>query len=232
MTTLQEPVRRFMPPQKVAFTLQRAIRTSTLLWSKSPKDAGHNAYDLLQSAPEVETPTQVRSATPSNTTNLRKVPGVEEWLDIARIQMGADRVVNGIVYHPNGIMDWHTNSNMPGRKVYISFTMGEAMFAYRHPITGAVIDDIDNIGWTAREFLIPANPPYLWHAVHTQKLRFTFGFWYQEDNPNSPERVLTVKRRDPANSVLAARAENVSEEVVAAKAAAILETGGRRQAVS
>lgn len=204
MPTLQEPVRRFTPPQKVAFTLQRAIRTSTPLWNRAPKDAGHRISELLDPAniPDVDAPTQVRSAVPANTINLRDVPGVEEWLDIARIQLGADRVVNGICYHPNGIMDWHTNSNMPGRKVYISFTMGKAAFIYRHPVSGQLIDDIDNIGWTAREFLIPANPPYLWHAVHTNKLRFTFGFWYQEGNPNSPEEVLVVKRRGRANTKL------------------------------
>lgn len=176
LPTSEAPVCRLMPNPLVTEALAGAIKLGTSRWSRIAPEHG-SANDIMV-GPQGSGELSVIRARKSDTTNIRDIPGVEDLLDTARLHAGADRVVNGTVYAPGGIMDWHTNSNMPGRKLYYTFTMGKAVFAYKHPLTGEIIDDQDAVGWTAREFMIPANPPYLWHAVWTEKVRFCFGFWF------------------------------------------------------
>ena len=90
--------------------------------------------------------------------------------------VGAEASSNAILYRPQSVMGWHTNSDMIGQRIYYTYTEGPAAFMYLNK-EGERIIDYDNIGWTCRSFDIkgPENP--LWHTIWTEKQRYSFGFW-------------------------------------------------------
>ena len=89
--------------------------------------------------------------------------------------LGATAVRNAVVYSPMSGMYWHTNADCVGLRTYYTFSLDKAVFKYRDPKSGAIIEDWDDIGWTAREFQVSSEDP-LWHCVWTSGRRFSFGF--------------------------------------------------------
>lgn len=87
-----------------------------------------------------------------------------------------DAYTNGIVYPPMSYMPWHTNSDVAGYRTYYSYTLKEGVFAWKCPDTGEIKVDYDDYGWTCRRFKIINKPPYLWHTIWSEGLRFAFGF--------------------------------------------------------
>jgi hypothetical protein len=89
------------------------------------------------------------------------------WLD--REQYG-ESCTAAIWYPPGGFMDWHTNSNNPGKRLYVSWseTGDSGMKWYRD---GEVIDDPDQPGWNARIFDTPQ-----WHMIYADCWRFSIGW--------------------------------------------------------
>lgn len=77
---------------------------------------------------------------------------------------------NGIWYPPGGWMDWHTNSNNPGKRLYVSWseTGDSGMRWYRD---GEVVNDPDQQGWNVRIFDTPQ-----WHMVYADCWRFSVGW--------------------------------------------------------
>jgi len=82
------------------------------------------------------------------------------------------------LYPPTGYMGWHTNSNEPGKRLYITYTKegNKSFFRYRNPDNNRIITDYDDKGLTAREFPIYDKPPYMWHCVGSNCDRYSFGF--------------------------------------------------------
>jgi hypothetical protein len=86
---------------------------------------------------------------------------------------------SGFFHYPKtGYMGWHTNSDSPGRRLYITYTDvgGESFFRYKDIESGKIVTDYDNAGLTFREFAVYEKPPYLWHSVGSNCNRFSFGF--------------------------------------------------------
>ena len=83
--------------------------------------------------------------------------------------LGAKELTNSMIYLPNTIMKWHTNSDNAGLRRYYTFTKGDAWFAYTDE-QGKIHYDKDDMGWTIREFKAP-----VWHSIYTSQLRFSFG---------------------------------------------------------
>lgn len=82
---------------------------------------------------------------------------------------------SGHYYYPKtGYMGWHTNSNKPCKRVYITYTDGQSFFRYKKD--NDIITDYDDVGITVREFDIPELPEQLWHCVGSYANRFSFGF--------------------------------------------------------
>ena len=78
-------------------------------------------------------------------------------------------------YPPTGYMSWHTNSNRPCKRLYITYSDGESYFRYLND--GKVTTDYDNNGITIREFDIPELPNKFWHCVASENAnRLSFGF--------------------------------------------------------
>lgn len=92
----------------------------------------------------------------------------------------------GNFYYPHtGYMGWHTNSDVPGTRIYIAYSEEQngSYFKYvdRTEDTPRIVTDWDNKGWTVRMFQPSANPKeYLWHCVGApHSARMSFGFLFQ-----------------------------------------------------
>ena len=79
-------------------------------------------------------------------------------------------------YPPGAYMGWHTNSKVPGWRVYINFAeeAGNSFFRYRDPDSGKIITLLDG-HWNIRIFRVTKESP-LWHAVYSDTNRFSFGY--------------------------------------------------------
>lgn len=73
-------------------------------------------------------------------------------------------------YPPGGFQDWHTNSDNPGKRLYVSWseTGDSGMRWFRD---GRVVDDPDKQGWNVRLFEVPC-----WHMVYANCWRFSCGW--------------------------------------------------------
>jgi hypothetical protein len=89
---------------------------------------------------------------------------------------------SGHFWYPAGsYMAWHTNSGVPGWRVYINYAdePGKSFFRYRDPQTGKIVTLWDR-KWNIRLFRITRDKP-LWHAVYSNTNRFSLGYViYQE----------------------------------------------------
>jgi len=86
---------------------------------------------------------------------------------------------SGFFLYPNtGYMGWHTNSNEPGKRLYITYVDKDkkSFFRYKDPVSRKIITDYDDLGFTFREFTVCDKPPYLWHCVGSMCNRYSFGF--------------------------------------------------------
>jgi hypothetical protein len=97
---------------------------------------------------------------------------------IKEVYPGKHVAVSGNFYYAStGFMGWHTNSDSPCDRVYITWASegGKSFFRYRDD-NGDIITDYDDPGITVRRFNIPENPPHLWHCVGSECDRLSFGF--------------------------------------------------------
>jgi len=77
---------------------------------------------------------------------------------------------NAIWYPPGGWMDWHTNSNNPGKRLYVAWSeTGESGMRWFRD--GQVFDDPDQPGWNVRIFDTPE-----WHMVYARCWRYSIGW--------------------------------------------------------
>lgn len=80
------------------------------------------------------------------------------------------------LYPPGGFMSWHTNSNTPGDRVYLTYTTesDKSFFRYRNS-DGDIITSYDKSGWTMRRFRVDSSD-LLWHCVYSDTFRLSIGF--------------------------------------------------------
>ncbi len=86
-------------------------------------------------------------------------------------------------YPPGGYLGWHTNSRVPGWRVYLTYASEPGRSGFRHldPETGEIHTTLDG-AWDLRAFRVgPAEP--LWHAVWAECDRFSFGYRIPEPDP-------------------------------------------------
>ena len=84
-------------------------------------------------------------------------------------------VTNKLVYPPHSCMRWHTNSDTQGVRTYYTFSVKAGVFIYKDQETGEIVEDVDKVGWTVRQFDVNAEKPF-WHCVWSDGIRFSFGF--------------------------------------------------------
>lgn len=94
---------------------------------------------------------------------------------LKRVALGVQGECTGaFVYPAHSCMDWHTNSNRPGQRVYYIYSEGGGVFRYVAS-DGRIVDDEEGPGWIARAFTIPRQG-WLWHTIYAETPRWSFGF--------------------------------------------------------
>lgn len=79
-------------------------------------------------------------------------------------------------YPPTGYMGWHTNSDFPCKRLYITWAAEANKSFFRYVDGSEVITDYDDKGLTFRLFDIKSHPPYLWHCVGSNTDRISIGY--------------------------------------------------------
>ena len=104
----------------------------------------------------------------------------DEFIPEIKKMVGQDDIVSGgfIIYPPTGYLGWHTNYDVPCKRLYITYASEDkkSFFRYRHPDTKEIITDYDDRGITIREFNVFDKPPYFWHCVGSDCVRISFGY--------------------------------------------------------
>lgn len=88
--------------------------------------------------------------------------------------------MNGhFLYPPGGYMGWHTNSDYPYKRVYITYSDGESFFKYKDVATGKIVTDYDDPGTVKVRLFHCGDKPenHLWHCIGSRDAnRYSFGF--------------------------------------------------------
>ena len=80
------------------------------------------------------------------------------------------------LYEQNQSMMWHTNSNEPGLRLYLTYVPESKKSFFRYmDHTGEIITSYDNEGWSYRIFK-PSKENPLWHCVYSDTERYSIGF--------------------------------------------------------
>ena len=122
-------------------------------------------------------PDSLRSAT---VEALRAQVDKKAFKLVKSIFPGTSRLVvsgSGHFWYPSGsYMGWHTNSGVPGWRVYINYAEeeGKSFFRYRDPVTSEITTLMDK-EWNMRIFRITSENP-LWHAIYSGTNRFSLGY--------------------------------------------------------
>lgn len=74
-------------------------------------------------------------------------------------------------YPPGGHYGWHTNSNNPGKRLYLVHVLDGGKSFFRWIENGEAKTSYDEQGWNARLFPVPC-----WHCVYSDTERISIGF--------------------------------------------------------
>lgn len=86
----------------------------------------------------------------------------------------------GIYYYPPGSRcGWHTNSNSPGKRIYLTWAQesNKSFFKYYDYKLDKIITKYDKKGWQINEFVIPKEGLF-WHYVGSHTTRKSIGFQF------------------------------------------------------
>jgi hypothetical protein len=112
-------------------------------------------------------------------------PGCNHNFDLGReaYQTTTHRISGRMIYPPGGFMDWHTNGDWPGTRMYAAWSEdgNSGMLWFKD---GKTVVDYDKPGWNIRTFKCPE-----WHAVFASCWRVSIG-GHLEDKPHDVEDLL------------------------------------------
>lgn len=87
-------------------------------------------------------------------------------------------IPTGFYYYPiGGFCGWHTNSDNPGKRFYLTWSEqeGHNYFRYIDCDSGECITKFDKKGWSLNQFEARSDKP-LWHCVGCKTRRVSIGF--------------------------------------------------------
>lgn len=84
------------------------------------------------------------------------------------------RVSGRHIYPPTGHLGWHTNSDCPGKRIYLTHVEESDKSYFRYIENNTQVTSYDRKGWNMREFEV-GDPP-LWHCVYSEITRLSLGF--------------------------------------------------------
>jgi len=94
-------------------------------------------------------------------------------------------VSSGHFWYPkDSFMAWHTNSQVPGWRIYINYVEEEGKSFFRYQRENKDIITLTDKRWNLRVFRITDEEP-LWHCVYSNTNRFSLGYMLKiQDKPN------------------------------------------------
>jgi hypothetical protein len=90
--------------------------------------------------------------------------------------------IRGNFFYPEGgYMGWHTNSDLPGTRVYMSYAEQENQSYFKYVNDDSIIISPDVKGWTVRKFVVGnTDDTRLWHCISAHGCRrISFGFLFK-----------------------------------------------------
>jgi len=104
---------------------------------------------------------------------------------------------SGHFWYPAGsYMAWHTNSKVPGWRMYINYAeeADKSYFRYKDPDSAKIVT-LNDSNWNLRLFRITDERP-VWHTVYSNTNRFSLGYIIRDQAVRSPVRraLRKVKR--------------------------------------
>jgi Pyruvate/2-oxoacid:ferredoxin oxidoreductase delta subunit len=167
-------IKKSVPCKEIIEILSKEIKEFGLSFAKDikPGNVTKSAFDKFISAiPKTTDNVKASRYYGQYSMERRNEPYIKQVIDI----LGAHSCTNTVYYCPNSCIDWHTNSDNVGTRIYILFTNKPGIFRYKDPMSGKIIDDEDYVGWTQREFKVDKDN-LLWHCVYSPSSRFAYGF--------------------------------------------------------
>lgn len=79
------------------------------------------------------------------------------------------------LYPPGGYMSWHTNSDMPCERLYISVVDEINRSCFKYIENYKLVEDWDDNKIVMRRFTCSEKDPF-WHAVYSECNRYSFGY--------------------------------------------------------
>ena len=104
------------------------------------------------------------------------------WNNVPAVLVDVCKKLGGLgpsgnwIYAPGDYQGWHTNSNVLGQRVYVSWASEDKQSGMKFFVDDAVIDSPDKSGWNIRVF----NPP-VWHMVYSGCIRASVGFIFERN---------------------------------------------------
>lgn len=104
----------------------------------------------------------------------RLVPVVRE---LAKMYPKSSLQLSGFFLYPEkgGYMGWHTNTDSPYTRLYITHTFEAKKSFFRYRLNGECATSWDVEGWSMRQFGVGDDEP-LWHCVYADTKRLSIGF--------------------------------------------------------
>jgi hypothetical protein len=79
------------------------------------------------------------------------------------------------IYPAGGFMGWHTNSDFPCKRVYVTVVDEVNKSGFKYYENGVIYDDADDEKVIIREFGVGSKKLF-WHSVYSKTNRYSFGF--------------------------------------------------------
>lgn len=82
-------------------------------------------------------------------------------------------------YPPNGACGWHTNSNNPGKRIYLTYAQEEnkSFFRYYDNEKKEIVTKYDKKGWFINKFNVrQEEEERFWHCIGSETNRISIGF--------------------------------------------------------
>ena len=123
-------------------------------------------------------------------------------------------------YPPNGACGWHTNSNNPGKRIYLTYTKEEnkSFFRYYDNLKKEIVTKYDKKGWCKNKFTVKQEE-YFWHCIGSDTNRISIGFNLVE-RPCLIENLVNIYEshfNDMSNNIIYKKSNNMFRNFLVGK---------------
>jgi hypothetical protein len=175
ITDIPEYVRRSVSSHIVTLSSQDPEIRGTKSTSNIDRVSDDALFDLISNRGDrhtTEDDCYIHDHAYSPTLIIKLLPWLAELFPKASITASGQ-----FLYPVNGFMGWHTNSDTPHTRMYITYAdEGNKSFFRYKDFNDNIITTWDNEGITIRVFDTHPTPQPFWHCVYSECNRYSFGF--------------------------------------------------------